>query len=53
MVFFKHKHITQPTITPADAIVNAFTKLRDAIQEIQHSKNAANFEALQRLERTL
>ena len=23
-VFFKHKYITQPTITPADAIVNAY-----------------------------
>ena len=25
-VFFKHKYITQPTITPADAIVNAYNK---------------------------
>jgi hypothetical protein len=45
-VFFKHKHITQPTVTPADTVVNAFTKLRDAIQGIQHSNNDAHFEAL-------
>jgi hypothetical protein len=37
-VFFKHKHITQPMVTPADAIVNAFTKLRDAIQGINTQK---------------
>jgi hypothetical protein len=52
-LFFKHKYITQPTVTPADAIVNAFTKLRDAIQGIQHSKDDAHFEALRRLEQTL
>ena len=52
-VFFKHKHITQPTVTPADAIVNAFTKLRDTIQGIQHSKDDAHFEALRQLENTL
>ena len=52
-VFFKHKHITQPTITPADAIVHAFTKLRDAIQGIQHDKNDAHMEALHRIDGTL
>ena len=52
-VFFKHKHITQPTVTPADAIVNAFTKLRDAILGIQRSRDDAHFDALQRLESTL
>ncbi len=53
MVFFKHKHITQPTVTPADAIVNAFTKLWDAILGIQHSKDDAHFDTLRRLENTL
>jgi hypothetical protein len=52
-VFFKHKYITQPMVMPADAIVNALTKLQDAIQGIQHSKNDAHFEALRRLEQTL
>jgi hypothetical protein len=48
-VFFKHKYITQPTITPADAIVNAFNKLRQAIQGIQHSKEDAQYEAIERI----
>jgi hypothetical protein len=52
-VFFKHKHITQPMVTPADAIVNSFTKLWDAIQGIQHSKDDAHFEGLRQLEHTL
>jgi hypothetical protein len=52
-VFFKHKYITQPTVTPADAIVNALTKLQDAIRGIQHSKNDAHLDALRRLEQTL
>ncbi len=51
--FFKQKHITQPTVTPADAIVNAFNKLREAIHGIQHSKDDAHFEALKRIENTL
>jgi hypothetical protein len=50
MVFFKHKYITQPTITPADAIVNAYNKLRQAIQGLQHSTDDAHFEALARIE---
>jgi hypothetical protein len=49
-VFFKHKYITQPTVTPVDAIVNAYNKLRQAIQGIQHSKDDAHFEALERIE---
>ncbi len=52
-VFFKHKHITQPMVTPADAIVNALTKLWDAIHGIQHSKDDAHFKALKRIENTL
>ena len=52
-MFFKHKYITQPTVTPADAIVNALANLQNAIQGIQHSKNDAHFEALRCLERTL
>ncbi len=52
-VFFKHKYITQPTVTPAVTIVNAVTKLRDTIQEIQHYKDDAHFEALPCLEQTL
>ena len=52
-MFFKHKYITHPTVTPADTIVNALTKLWDAIQGIQHSKDDTHFEALRRLENML
>ena len=48
-VFFKHKYITHPTITRADAIVNAYNKLRQAIQGLQHSKDDAHFKALERI----
>ena len=47
-VIFKHKYITQPTVTTADAIVNAYHKLRQAITGIQHSKDDAQMEALER-----
>ena len=46
-VFFKHHYITQPTVTPADAILNAYNKLWQAIQGIQHSKDDEQMEALE------
>ncbi len=52
-VFFKHKYITQPTVTPADSIVNAYHNLAKALQGIQNSKDNAHIEALKRLEDTL
>eukprot|EP00804_Cyclotella_cryptica_P001131 CCRYP_008401-RA/>CCRYP_008401-RA protein AED:0.27 eAED:0.27 QI:0/0/0/1/0/0/4/0/702 len=48
-VFFKHKYITQPTVTTADAIVNAYRKLQQAITGIQHSKDDAQMEAIERI----
>ena len=52
-VFFKHKYITQPTVTPADAIVKAYQDLLHAIQGIKNVKGAVHLEALQRIETTL
>ena len=52
-VFFKHKFITQPTVTKADAIVNAYQKLADAIHGIQQSQDDAHMEALQQVQETL
>jgi hypothetical protein len=49
-VFFKHKHITQPTVTPADAIVNAYRKLMQTIQGVQKSGNDAQIEALEQID---
>ena len=44
-VFFKHKYITQPTITPVE--------IAAAIQGLQHSKDDAHFEALKRIKNIL
>jgi hypothetical protein len=52
-VFFKHKYITQPTVTPADAIVKAYQDLMHTIQGITNVKGSAHLEALQRIETTL
>ena len=49
-VFFKHKYITQPTMTPADAIVKALQNLAHAIKGEQNSKGEAQFCALERLQ---
>ena len=46
-VFFKHKYITQPTVTPADAIVKAYHDLTAAINGIKNTKSDAHLEALQ------
>ena len=52
-VYFKHKYITQPTITPEDRIVHAYQDLTLAIQGFQSSKGGASMEALQRLQEAL
>jgi hypothetical protein len=52
-VFFKHKYITLPTVTPADAIVKAYQDLMPAIQGIRNAKGSTHLEALQRIETTL
>jgi hypothetical protein len=43
----------QPTVTKADAIVNAYRKLTEAINGIQVSQDDAHMEALQRIQETL
>jgi hypothetical protein len=52
-VYFKHKYITQPTITTADRIVNAYHELTRAIEGFPNSKGGANMEALQCLHEAL
>jgi hypothetical protein len=46
-VFFKHKYITQPTVTSADVIVSACHKLLDAVKGIQANKDDAQMEVLE------
>ena len=52
-VFFKHKYLTQPTVTHAGAIVNAYHNLVKAIQGLNNTKNQAHFEAIQRIQDNL
>jgi hypothetical protein len=52
-MFFKHKYITQPTVTPAGAIVQAYHKMVQAMQGIQHSKDDARMEVLEHIQENL
>ena len=52
-VFFKHKYITQPTVTPADAIVKAYQDLTLALKGIKNSKGAAHMDILEKIEQAL
>ena len=38
-VFFNYKYITQPTVMPADAIINAYQKLMHTIHGTQELDN--------------
>ena len=50
-VFFKHKHITNPTVTPADAIVNASKDLTAALKgNVPGSLGATSLDDLKQLE---
>ena len=50
-VFFKRKHITNPTVTPADAIVNAAKDLTAALKgNIPGSLGATSLDDLKQLE---
>ena len=47
--FFKHKYITQPSLTPVDIMTKAILDLRHAIQRSKDEKGDINFEALKKL----
>jgi hypothetical protein len=52
-VFFKHKHITQPTSTQVDIIVKAIDDLTHARKERKNLKRIAQTEALERIDEIL
>ena len=52
-MFFKHKYITQPTVTPADAIVKAYHDLISAINGIKNTKRNSHLEALEWIQNNL
>jgi hypothetical protein len=45
-VFFKTKFITQPTLTPIDTIVNAFTNLTNALKGTRKVKGIQDIKQL-------
>ena len=48
-VYFKHKYLTQPTMTQADHIVKAYQDLILAIQGMSNTKGTEHMEALTRI----
>jgi hypothetical protein len=52
-VYFKHKHITQPTLTPEDTIVKALNGLTHALKERRNTKGTLEIEALQKIDELL
>ena len=52
-VWFKHKYITQPTVTPADQIVKAINDLTCALKGKNNVEGLEQMEALQKLEELL
>jgi hypothetical protein len=52
-VWFKHKHITQPKVTPVDQIVKAINNLTCSLKGNNSVKGLEQMEALQKLEELL
>eukprot|EP00804_Cyclotella_cryptica_P018370 CCRYP_015487-RA/>CCRYP_015487-RA protein AED:0.13 eAED:0.11 QI:0/0/0/1/0/0.5/2/0/1281 len=52
-VYFKHKYLTQPTLTQADAIVQAYRDLIHAIQGSSKTNSQVHIEALQKMHQVL
>jgi hypothetical protein len=52
-VWFKHKYITQPTVTPANMIVKALTDLTQALKGKTNLEGLDQIESLKRLEELL
>ncbi len=52
-VHFKHKYITEPTLTPEDTIVKALNDLTLALKERRNKKGIEEIDALQRFDKIL
>jgi hypothetical protein len=52
-VYFKHKHITQPTLTLEDRIVKALNDLTHTLNERRNTKGILEMEALQKIDELL
>ena len=49
-MFFKHKYITQPTLTPEDVIVKDLQDLKHSIKGTINRKQSKYFEAIVKTE---
>ena len=49
-VFFKHKYITQPEVTPADVIIKAYNDLRAALQGMKNTSDAKQMHTLEKIQ---
>jgi hypothetical protein len=52
-VFFKHKNITQPTLSTADLLKKAINDLVHALKERRNTNGMKEMEALQKLDKLL
>jgi hypothetical protein len=52
-VFFKHRYLTQPTVTPADLIVKAFGDLTQALKRRRNMKGIEQIKALTKIDELL
>jgi hypothetical protein len=52
-VYFKHKHITQPTLTLEDTIVKALNDLTHTLKERRNTKGTLEIEALRKIDELL
>ena len=50
-VFFKHKYLTNPTVTHADRVVQAAKELYNALNKRKQGMDRATMEGLQELSR--
>jgi hypothetical protein len=52
-VFFKHRYLTQPTVTPKDLIVKALGDLFQALKGRRNMKGIEQIEALTKIDKLL
>jgi len=52
-VFFKHKYITQPTVTPADTIVKALDDLTHSLKGRRNVKGEVQMDTLEKIDELL
>ena len=52
-MFFKHKYITQPTLTPKDVIIKALQDLKHALNRTKNHKGDESLETLVKMDKLL